>query len=877
MAKATRPDSSRGQPDASQEPERSAFFGREEEIAAVVGLLTSGSRLVTLTGPGGIGKTRLARRVLTSLAPEAGGAWFCPCALATDAASMIAAAARALDLAPGAAPDLTQARDLVGRALAGHHRPLVVLDNLEQALPAACDVVSSWMDAAPECSFLVTSRELLRIEGERVYELGSLPEAVELFLDRARMIQAGYASSEAELRTVTRLVARLDGIPLAVELAAARARVLSPAALQQQLEARIETLAHGQRLRAARQSTMSEAVAWSWELLEAAEQQAMAALSVFRGDFGLPDAQRILADTIGASEGEALELVQALRDKSLLHAAASPAPDGSVRFGMYEVVRAYGRAKLEAGKWAAGALDAHARYFVERGERLLQGCPPDRLEASLERLGFDRENLESVLKRGGSASTEPAPEMLALSLRSALLLGAVAGDDGLPPHQLDLLERLLERPAASVAPGLWEHARLVRATSRVYAGRPAQAEQDCLSMIQAAQQLGDERLAATAHLTLGAALLRQGKALEALAALRAAESLCRAAGDVPGEQHALCQQGGCAQSLQRGQEALILFERGLELARAWGLVRGQIRAEAGLGSHYLEAGDYDRSLAHLERCGQLARAARFHRTSILVMGHLGILNFDHDRLGEALECLTAAVAEAGETGDDVPQGVFLAVEAAARATMGDVQGAVPLAARARRVLDRSPLFRVIVQVYAAHVELAAAAQLHGGVDSTLEAQRQLKAASSARLGDMRLVEQSDDLRVALRILERAIVRRRGQPTATEAAGPRALPVLVVAQDASWFQLDAERRVDMSRRTNSRAILQGLVEHSAHAGRAGLSVDELLAVGWPGEKMARSSALNRLYVALATLRSLGLRDVIVRGPDGYVLVAEIRRG
>ena len=874
-------------PDHPGEPARSTFFGRETALDAIAQRLNaSAHRLLTVTGPAGIGKSRLVRRSINRLGDAAfdGPIWYCDCALASDTHGMCAAAARSLDLVVGSAAGVDDVAGLVGRALAAHRAPLLVLDNLEHLLPQAGEVLSCWLDAAPECRLLVTSREILHVEGECVFELGPLPEAAELFLNRARLIRPEYASSEADRRIVAQLAARLDGIPLAVELAAARARVLSPSALLQQIEARLEILSQGRGVHGARQSTMREALAWSWDLLDPTEQRAMAALSVFRGGFCLDDAQQLLSDTHLASAEDALDLVQALRDKSLLHAAETLPEDGSTRFGIYEVVRSYARARLEEYGMTAAASESHAAHFVGRGERLIQGCSADRLDTAIDRLALDRENLESILERG---ATDPqhGVDMLSLSLRSAVLLGAVSGEDGLPPAQIQQLDRLLDQPASGAAPGLLLQARLVRDAKHVYSGHPARAELDCRAIIAQGRALGQDRLAASAHLTLGAALLRQGKAAEAWDVLRQAEALFRGLGDVAGEQHALCQQGGCAHSLQRREEALSLFGRGLQLAQAWSFLRGEIRAQAGLGSHFLEAGDYDASRKHLDRCGELARASGFRRTAILVMGHLGILNFDHARLGEALECTTAAVAEAGETGDDVALGVFLAVESAIRAAMGDAEGALPLAAKAQRILAASPLFRIIVEVYAGHIDLALS-RTPGAVgvpavreDRLEQARRRIQQASTAEIGSALAVEQSDDLRIALRILSRAVSQTHGALPGTRAsASAQAKPLqaaLCMGAGATWFQIEGERRVDMSRRNNSKAILRGLAEHSLDDQASSLSVDDLLAIGWPGEKMARSSALNRLYVALATLRSLGLRDVIERRPHGYALNARVR--
>lgn len=848
--------------------ERNAFIGRQQEIAAILRLLNGGQRLVTITGPAGIGKTRLARHVKEQwdAGAEQPASWFCDCSTIDGVPAMIVGAARSLGL-NAAAGGVDEVEALVGRALAGHACAMLVLDNLEHLLPGSAEVLSRWLDAAGSCQLLVTSRELLRVEGEVVFDLGPLPEARALFLDRARMIRRDYACGSADGAAVERIVERLDGIPLAVELAAARARILSPAALLEQLDASMETLSRGPRHARSRQATMHEALIWSWNLLDALEQTALAVVSVFRGGFSLEDAQGVLRDACGIGETDALELVQALRDKSLIHECDGADP---TRFDLYELIRRFGLQQLQALGLEERSSDAHARYFVRRGRARLDGAAADDFSRTMVEIGLDRANLEGVLDRCSKGD----PGRIELGLGAAVLLGAIASDDGLPPVEAAALERLLAMPLAGVEPELVLRGRLVRVTKQTYTGQPVRAEGECRDIIEEASAGGLTRVYASACLSLGATLLRQGKATNALAVLREAEARCREAGDTPGEQHAICQQGGCAHSLGSAPEALELFERGLAIAKAWGLVRGETRAEAGLGSHYLVAGDFIAAEQHLERCGELARSIGLRRTGILVTGHLGILNFDHDRLVEALEYLTAAVAEAAESGDDVPEGVFLAAEAAVRASMGDTESAAPLLAKAQRVLATSPLFRTIVEVYGGHLDIARARALPRSTGVLRKVKQLIEDAKHAKHGDIVFVEQSDDLRVALRLLERAM-SRLVREVGSESKPPAPIRTLLVGPDTAWFEIDGERRVDMSRRSTSRAILDGLVDAAA-SGRGEVTVDELLAMGWPGEKMTRSSALNRLYVALATLRSMGLRDVLERGPRGYVLRASVAR-
>ena len=339
--------------------ERSVFVGREQELATVAGLVRS-ARVVTLTGVGGIGKTRLAIQVAAGLVDEfSAGVWLVELAPLIDAALVAGAVASAVGAPPSPGVEPT---DVVCRFLA-HKRALVVLDNWEHVIDAAAALVDRLADAAPRTKVLATSREPLSVRGESVWRVPSLSvedtdnsgDAVALFAERAGQARSGFAIDDTNRDAVARVCRRLDGIPLAIELAAARARVMSVEQIAARLDERFKLLTRGGRTAVPRQQTLQGAIDWSYDLLVAEERELFDRLAVFAGDFDVVAA----AAVGGVGEFEALDLIGQLVDKSMVE--ADPAKD---RYRLLETLRQYGWDRLASGGRLAGARDAHAAHYA---------------------------------------------------------------------------------------------------------------------------------------------------------------------------------------------------------------------------------------------------------------------------------------------------------------------------------------------------------------------------------------------------------------------------------------------------------------------------------------------------------------------------------
>jgi len=393
----------RGSPARTLPRRLTSFVGRQRELAEVERMLGE-ARLVTLTGPGGTGKTRLA---LAAAESRRGDCWF----VALDACPEPALVTRAVASAVGAreAPGSSIAESL-HRYAAGLDG-LLVLDNCEHVAAAAADIAHDLLSVAPQLRLLATSREVLRVPGEMTWQVPALPDvdAIQLFADRAALAVPGFTINSDNADAVSRVCRLLDGIPLAIELAAARSRALTPAQLAERLDDAFTVLTSGVRTDPARHQTLRATVDWSYQLLEPAERRLFGQLSVFAGGFSLEAAEHVWG-------GPVLEPLGALVDRSLVLAEAN---DEGMRYRLLEVLRQYGLARLaEAGEEDEARL-RHAEHCLEQAQWLPQGLQ-DRGDNRrwLPRFRNERANFDTALhwaaERGGAAGQTGAALAYAL-------------------------------------------------------------------------------------------------------------------------------------------------------------------------------------------------------------------------------------------------------------------------------------------------------------------------------------------------------------------------------------------------------------------------------------------------------------------------------
>jgi len=374
------------------------LVGREKESHELADLVARRRGVVTLTGPGGVGKTRLALHVAAGLLEQfPDGVWFVDVAPLRDPDHIAASVARALGLQPFAGRSLmaTIAASLEGRSC------LLVLDNLEHLIQAA-PLLPEMLGKSPGSAALVTSREALRLYGEQEYPVpplsvgnGSSPgPAVELFVARAQETIPNLSFGLTDLTAIKRICERLDGLPLAIELAAAIVRVLSPAAMLDRLEDSLELLTSLDRDLPARHRALAATFAWSHELLTAEEQMLFRRLAVFRGGFTMEAAEAICAG-IELEQARIIDLVDSLAAKSLLRRQQTP--EGA-RFQMLETIRGFAVALFERAPEAGEMRQCHARYFRDMAEQAAPELKTDRELLALARLDAELNNLRAAIE-----------------------------------------------------------------------------------------------------------------------------------------------------------------------------------------------------------------------------------------------------------------------------------------------------------------------------------------------------------------------------------------------------------------------------------------------------------------------------------------------
>ncbi len=365
------------------------LIGREADIAAIDRLLQQGTRLITLIGPGGIGKSRLAIAAARSAAQRyEDGAVFVDLSAVHDPERVPNRLAQTLGVRDTGDAPLSE--NLV--TALREREMLLVLDNFEQVLGAA-PLLTELLAACPGIAIIVTSRVLLRVSAEQSYEVNPLPEdpAVSLFVDRAHAVKPDFEVTPENAAAVAGVCAAVDGVPLAIELAAARVRVLTPAELLDRLDRRLSVLVGGSRDLPERQQTIRRTIEWSTQLLDEAQRRLLTRLGVFEGGFTLEAAESVGAD--GGDDADVLGDLAVLVDSSLVSQHDS---DDRPRFSMQAIVREYARERLEREGGLADAREAHARWFLQLSARARDPLRGRGQREWMLRLGDERDNLRAA-------------------------------------------------------------------------------------------------------------------------------------------------------------------------------------------------------------------------------------------------------------------------------------------------------------------------------------------------------------------------------------------------------------------------------------------------------------------------------------------------
>ena len=480
-----------------------SFVGREGERERLRTLLAS-HRLVTITGPAGTGKTRLALETARALAPGFNdGVFFVPLATLDDPAQVPIALASALGMTEGGAlpgDSLTAPEDVVGQRTLERLRGrqvLLVLDNFEQVVEAAA-FIGRLLAAAPRLKVLVTSRLSLHVTGEHELPLAPLEvprlsrhtvaeevrrsPAVELFVERARAVVPGFSLTDTNVRAVAELVVRLDGLPLAIELAAARSKLLSPQAMLTRLGERLDLLSGGPRDLPTRHRTLRQAIRWSYDLLDSDRQRLFRWLAPFVGGLSLEAAEAV-GRALALDEATLIRTIETLVDQSLLR--REDRGDGETRLRLLETIRTFGLERLdEEGETGAARL-LHASLAARQAERAEPHLTGQHQQRWLERLASEQDNLRSAL--GWALETGDAS--LALRLTTPLWRFWLARG------QLDegrrALEQALDFDPTGVPPGPRADALFGLATLVHNQGENPRARQLLEQCLEVRRQAGD--------------------------------------------------------------------------------------------------------------------------------------------------------------------------------------------------------------------------------------------------------------------------------------------------------------------------------------------------------------------------------------------------
>jgi predicted ATPase/class 3 adenylate cyclase len=664
---------------ASLPPQPGAFVGREEEVRDITRLLLDQAvRMLTLTGPGGIGKTRLALEAAGMVQGAfEDGVFFVPLAALTDPTLIAATIARALEIPEDVA---RPAMDSLKAHLA-RKRLLLVLDNLEQVASAGPEL-AELATASEALKLLITSRVVLRLRHEHAYEVPPLTlpsaerlpsaaaiaqsSAVALFVQRAQAANPAFVLTDDLAPVVASICTRLEGLALAIELAAARIRVLSPPAMLARLGSRLEWLKGGARDAPERHRALRQAMAWSYDLLSADEQAFFRRLSVFVGGCSL-DAVTAVCQATDAPVSDALDAVAALADKSLVRQASGP--EDEPRYAMLETLREFGLERLKAEDEWDRARRAHAAYFLDLAERAEAELTGPGQTEWLGRLEADHDNLRAAL----AWAEEQGEAEIGLRLGGALWrFWTVRGHMG---EGRRWLERLLSRPGAA-AP--------TRARAKALHGLGTMTHEisdytEARPLLEASlaiwRALGDDRAVVAALNSLGWLAFQVGDFDSARALSEEALALGRTVEERRGMALALLHLGAIAFHRADFATAASAYGESLALRQGIGDRRGSAYVRVYLGWLEHERGRDESAGDHLAAALDTFRELNDKQLTAWALSHQGVVLTDAGRLDAGKTKLEASLALAREVGNKAIEGWALTHLGAALLREGDLASA----------------------------------------------------------------------------------------------------------------------------------------------------------------------------------------------------------
>jgi predicted ATPase len=665
-----------------------SFIGREQEIAEVKRLLEN-TRLLTVTGAGGTGKTRLALQVAAELLPTyADGVWLVELApLAAPHSGGYSA------LVPDTVAAVLGVREQSGapisKTLVAALKPkslLLVLDNCEHLLGACATLAEALLRSCPGVRLLTTSREGLNIPGEMPYRLRSLSapdpqhlppsperlieyEAVRLFVDRATTVASTFTVTPQNAAAVAQVCHRLDGIPLAIELAAARVRVLPVEKIYERLDDRFRLLTGGSRTALPRQQTLRALIDWSYDLLDEAARRLLRRLAVFAGGWTLEAAEAVCAGD-GIEAWEVLDLLSRLADKSLV---TTEERDEEIRYRLLETIRQYARERLGEGVEETAIRDRHLSFFLGLAERAESEVRGPGQAGWLDGLEQEHDNLRAALE--WALETEPEA-----ALRLAVALGPFWAPRGYWSEGREALERGLARarratdePEVQVAakrgsagfvprngeePVLEAVAAELRSKALVWAGRLAEfqgeyelARQFAEKCLHLSRALGDQQGVAGALTTLGNVAVDQGDTHAALCFLEESLAISRTLGDKRGIARSLLNLGRIPWRQGEYGAACALWQESLAMQRELGDKPTIAILLNNLGLTAIYQKEYTVARSLLKESLAVCREIGFKRILGSALNNLGKVDLHQGNWGAAQALFRESLAMKRDFGD----------------------------------------------------------------------------------------------------------------------------------------------------------------------------------------------------------------------------------
>ncbi len=634
------------------------FIGRSHELDFIGARFGEGSRLVTLTGAAGIGKSRLAQEFAARLLTHGTvirGTWSCDFTEAHTLPGVLHTLATTLkiDIADGVSPmGLTER---IGHSLATRGNILILMDNLEHVLVHAPNTLGQWMKTAPNVRFLATSRQRLHLDDEVPFAIEPLNtrDAATLFLDRARSHASGYASNPEELALVEEIAQRLEGLPLAIEVAAARVASSPPAEILRDLDALTDTPEPTHTAKVTKQSTLRSAIDWSWQLLQDWERAALSQCAVFEGGFFMESAEAVIDLSEYPQAPWVMDVIGALLDKSLLQTGAVPGVPDAPRFSMFRPIQNFAREVLDTDPdRAASCRWRHACHFAYHGSDTA-------LKALHVKGGIQRSRRYQADLNNLVAATEHSIVIgeSAVAARACRAAMRVLQRTGPLIMAVDLVETVLALPDLAAA----HRARMLIEQGWVWmsTNRHRESRGRFEAALALATSIHDTQATCQALTCLATILHEGGETHRSEALYQKALQLFRRVGDRQGESLVLGSLGTIQKHHGCSAQARARYDEALTLARSTGDRHGEGMWLGNLGNLLVQQGRLTEAQDTFLAALAVQREIGDRRNEALWLGNLGVLRWSQGRTQEARALHLAALVIQRETGDQRAQSMLL--------------------------------------------------------------------------------------------------------------------------------------------------------------------------------------------------------------------------